>query len=120
LAESAKRPQDTEAVVEAAVGHLWRLGEDMAHAEPARRREVFRLMVSRIDLRFDQVQHGKRTECPLRSGEIHLRTGENGIFGSVNRGNWHSFEPLIGAYLDAVFGHDAEVVVATRVVRLSA
>ena len=59
----------------------------MATAEPARRREVFRQMVERIELRFDKIQRGKRTECPLRSGEIHLRTGQDGIFGCVNRGD---------------------------------
>jgi site-specific DNA recombinase len=87
-AASAKRPKEADASVEAVVGRLWRLGEEMAKAQPARRREVFRLLVSRIDLRFGRVRRGKRTECPFQSGEIHLRTGEGGIFGSVNRGDW--------------------------------
>ncbi len=87
LAKGHAKGDETEAQVEAAVGRLWRLGEDMAKAEPARRREVFRQLVSRIDLRFDKVQRGKRTECPLSSGEIHLRTTEETIFGSVNRGD---------------------------------
>ena len=78
---------DVEAEVEAVVGHLWRLGEDIAKAEPARRREVFRLFVDRIELRFDQVKQGKKTTCPLRSGEIYLRTGEGTIFCSVSRGD---------------------------------
>ena len=84
--KAAEEPTGTDQI-EALVGRLWRLGEEMEQAEPARRREVFRLMVSRIDLRFDKVQRGKRTECPLRSGEIHLRTDADGIFGSVNRGD---------------------------------
>jgi hypothetical protein len=42
---------------------------------------------SRIDLHFGKIQRGKRTECPFRSGEIHLRTDGGGIFGSVNRGD---------------------------------
>jgi site-specific DNA recombinase len=86
-AEAAGRPIDVEAEIEAAVGHLWRLGEEIAQAEPARRREVFRQLVAKIELRFDQVSRGKRTECPLRSGEIHLRTGEGSIFGCVSRGD---------------------------------
>ena len=86
-AESAAEPKDMEGQVEALVARLWALGEDMAKAEPARRREVFRLLVDRIELRFDRVPRGKRTECPLQSGEIHLRTGEGTIFGSVSRGD---------------------------------
>jgi hypothetical protein len=88
---------DKDAQVEAAVSRLWRLGEDRAKAEPARRREVFRQLVSRIDLRFDKIQRGKRTECPLKSGEIHLRTTEVGIFGSVNRGDRTRFELFVEA-----------------------
>jgi site-specific DNA recombinase len=88
LAKAAKPPNDAESQIERVVGRLWRLGEDIAKAEPARRREVFRLLVSRIELQFDKVQHGKRTECPLRSGEIYLRTEGDGIFGCVNRGDW--------------------------------
>ncbi len=82
----AKGPQDADAEIEAVVGRLWRLRKEIAEGEPARRREVFRQLVSRIDLRFDKVQKGKRTECPFRSGEIHLRTEEGSIFGSVSRG----------------------------------
>lgn len=85
--EAASKPGDMEGEVDAAVAHLWRLGEEMGRAEPARRREVFRLLVDRIELRFDRVSRGKRTECPLLSGEIHLRTSEGSIFGSVSRGD---------------------------------
>ena len=84
--KTAAKPQDVDDQIESAVGRLWRLGEEMAKADPARRREVFRLFVSRIDLRFDQVKRGKRTMCQLKSGEIHLRSEEGTIFGSVNRG----------------------------------
>jgi hypothetical protein len=87
LANSPERPQDLDTEVEAVVGRLWRLGEDMAKAAPARRREVFRLLISRIDLRFGRVRRGKRIECPLQSGEIQLRTEEGSVFGSVNRGD---------------------------------
>jgi site-specific DNA recombinase len=86
-AEAAGRPVDVAGEVDAVVGRLWRLGDELATAEPARRREVFRLFVDRIELRFDQVKQGKKTICPLRSGVIHLRTGEGTIFGSVSRGD---------------------------------
>lgn len=42
---------------------------------------------NRIELRFDQIQKGKRTECPLNSGEIHLKTVEDSSFDSVSRGD---------------------------------
>jgi hypothetical protein len=86
----------------------------------ARRQEVFRQLVSRIDLRFDKVQRGKRTECPLNSGEIHLRTTEDNIFGSVSRGDCPSFEPLIRAFLDAAAGTGEEMLKLQRISRLSA
>jgi hypothetical protein len=73
--------------VDAVVGRLWRFGEELAKAEPARRREVFRLFVNRIELRFDQVKQGKKSICPLRSDEIFLQTGEGTIFCSVSRGD---------------------------------
>jgi hypothetical protein len=119
-AEAAARPVDVGAEVDAIAERLWRLGEEMAKADPARRREVFRLLVDRIELRFDQIQKGKRTECPLNSGEIYLRTGEGSIFGSVSRGDWRSFEPLLARFLDSALVPNAETVVATRVLRLSA
>ena len=74
----------------------------------------------RSDLQLGMVAREKRTECPLQSGEIHFRTGEGGIFGSVNRGDWRSFEPLIAAYVDAAFSPTAETVVAAQLTRLSA
>jgi len=39
---------------------------------------------------------------------------------TFSRGDWRSFEPLIAAYVDAALSPNAEVVVATRVMRLSA
>jgi site-specific DNA recombinase len=85
--QSQSRTRDLEAEIEAAVAHLWRLGEEIGGAEPSRRRAVFRELVDRVELRFDRVARGKRTGCPLKSGEIYLRTGEGGIFGSVSRGD---------------------------------
>jgi DNA invertase Pin-like site-specific DNA recombinase len=86
--KTAGIPKDVNTEVDAAVDHLWRLGEELLTAEPGRRREVFRLFIDRIELQFDQVKTGKKTKCPLRSGVIHLRTGEGTIFGSVSRGDW--------------------------------
>jgi hypothetical protein len=85
--ESTANTGEGTAKVNAAIDRLWRLGEEIGTATPARRREVFRQLVDRIELRFDRIAKGKRTECPLKSGEIHLRTGEGSIFGSVSRGD---------------------------------
>jgi hypothetical protein len=87
-AELAERPKERACRSRGRGGPPVAFGEDedMAKAEPAHRREVFFQMVERIDLRCDKIQRVKRTECPLRSGEIHLRIGQDGIFGSVSRG----------------------------------
>jgi site-specific DNA recombinase len=87
-AQAVTKPMDAAGDVDAAVARFWRLGEELGKAEPARRREVIRLFVERIELRFDQVKQGKKVLCPLRSGEIHLRTGEGTMFFSVSRGDW--------------------------------
>lgn len=84
-AEASTKPINVAGEVDAVVARLWRLGEELGNASPARRREVFRLFIDRIELRFDHVQQGKKTKCPLQSGEIYLRTGEDSIFGSVKR-----------------------------------
>ncbi|HUE74537.1 MAG TPA: hypothetical protein VMP01_26960 [Pirellulaceae bacterium] len=60
VTEAAGKPMDVTGEVDAVVGRLWRLGEEMAGAEPARRREVFRLFVDQIELRFDHVKQGKK------------------------------------------------------------
>lgn len=85
-AESASKPQDVTAAVEAVASRLERLGREIEAADPARRREVFRQLVDRIDLRFDHVQRGKRLECPVLSGEVTM-SGDGSIFGSVSRGD---------------------------------
>jgi hypothetical protein len=36
------------------------------------------------------------------------------------RGDWHSFEPWIAGFVDAVLSPTPETIVATRVVRISA
>jgi hypothetical protein len=40
--------------------------------------------------------------------------------GLRSRGDWRSFEPLVVSYVDAVLLPSPEIVVATRVVKLSA
>ena len=64
VAEAAGKPVDVVGEVDAVVGRLWRLGEELSTSEPARRREVFRLFVDRIELHFDQVKTGKKTKYP--------------------------------------------------------
>jgi hypothetical protein len=112
-------PKLYDAEIDAVVGRLWRLRELAAKGEPAERREAFRLLVSRIDLRFDKVKKGKRTECPFRSGEIHLRT-EDGIFGSVSRDDRRSFERLIATIIDAGLSLNHDSGATVRILRLSA
>ena len=86
-AETAAKPKDITAAVDAVASRLERLGSEIESATPARRREVFRQLVDRIELCFDHVQRGKRLECPVASGEITLRADEGSIFGSVSRGD---------------------------------
>jgi hypothetical protein len=43
-----------------------------------------------------------------------------GLVTKDSRGNWRSFEPLLGSYVDSAFGPEAEVVLAERLVRLTA
>ena len=67
MAEAAAKPTVVNEKEEALVGHQWGLGEGIANAEPSRRREVYRLLVDRIERRFDRVPRGKRRECPFKS-----------------------------------------------------
>jgi hypothetical protein len=110
---------DLDAEADAAVDRLWRLDQELQHADPARLRELLARMVQRIELRFEHVQRGKRLECPAAGGSVILHPAED-IFCCVNRGDWRSFEPLVAAYLDAVLSPGPETIVATRVLRLSA
>jgi hypothetical protein len=85
------REANIDREVEAVTARLWRLGEELEQAKPERRRELFNLLVDRIDLRFDKVRRGQRVECPLICGEIYLNCNTCGVFGSVNRENKTSF-----------------------------
>lgn len=82
--QAAAVPQDVTAAVDAIVARLGRLAADIDTAAPARRREVFRELVERIELRFDHVQRGQRLKCPLAAGEIILRADAGGIFGCAH------------------------------------
>ena len=57
--------------------------DELDKAEPVRVRELFQRFVSRIELRFDHVQRGKRMECPLSKGTIFWNTE---MFSCVSRG----------------------------------
>ena len=85
--ELASDPTDAADEVETLMRRLSCLGTDLVEAEPARKREVFREMVDRIELRFTKKPRGKRIECPLESGLIFLRIGEGSVLGSVSRGD---------------------------------
>ena len=82
--EAARKPKNVEAELEKIVDRIWRLGEELKKARPAKLRELFRQMVERFELRFDHVQRGKRLECPLAFGKIHLKTVSS-IFCGVSR-----------------------------------
>lgn len=69
-AKAASKSRDVDAQVQDLVSRIEHLGQELAAADPARRHEVFRLFVSRIDLSFGRVERGKRTECPFKSGQI--------------------------------------------------
>ncbi len=84
--EAASGPTTVMDETELVVARLGRIKSDMENAEPARRREAYRELIDKIELRFEKTPRGKRTECPLQSGVIHLRTGEGGLFGCVSRG----------------------------------
>ena len=43
-----------------------------------------------------------------------------GLVSENSRDDWHSFEPLIAAFVDAVLSPTPETVVATQVVKLTA
>ena len=77
--------QDIDAIAKAAAAKLWTLADELDKATPARARDLFQRFVSRVELRFDHVQRGKRLECPFASGEIHLNPD---MFPIVSRGDW--------------------------------
>jgi hypothetical protein len=87
--ETANGPATATDEAETTIARPGRLGNDLLNGEPARRREVYRELIDKNELRCEKKPLGKRTECPLLSGLIFLRTGEGGIFGSVSRGGRH-------------------------------
>jgi hypothetical protein len=85
--ESKSKPRDVEGLVVAAASKVWQLADDLHRATPKRCREVFGQLVDRIDLTFGSNRRGKRVECPVISGVIHLLPEVAGIFGSASRGD---------------------------------
>jgi DNA invertase Pin-like site-specific DNA recombinase len=59
--------------VDKAIERLATLGEALATAKPEKVREVLRLLVSRIDLHYDEGPHKKRTRYVFRKGVVRLR-----------------------------------------------
>lgn len=84
--ETANGPTIATDEAETTIARLGRLKQDFLNGEPACLREFYRELIERIELRFEKKPRGKRTEYPLQSGLIFLRTGEGGSFGSVSRG----------------------------------
>ena len=56
----------------------------------------------------------------VREWRKPIDTLAKGLSIKSSRGDWHSFEPLLARFLDAALVPNAETVVATRVLRLSA
>ena len=84
-AEVATAPVDVDGEAKAVAAKLWTLADELDKAEPARVRELFQRFVSKVELRFDHIQRGKRMECPFASGEITLNPA---MFPIVSRGDW--------------------------------
>lgn len=92
--ELAAAPVAVDVEAKRVAAKLWTLADELDKADPARVRELFKQFVSRIDLRFDHVQRGKRMECPFSKGEITLNQA---MFPIVSRG-----EPIL-AQLETEF-----------------
>jgi hypothetical protein len=73
LGQLAGSQRGLEDLLKAAEAEMGRLQEALLSAEPHQRREVFREMVSKIELRFDHYEQGKQTRARFREGVIHLR-----------------------------------------------
>ena len=84
---SGSEPTDVEGAADAAVDRLWNLAEELRQAKPVRLRELLHRMVARIDLHFDRINKGTRTECPFSSGSIELRPDPI-LCSLVSRGDW--------------------------------
>jgi hypothetical protein len=49
---------------------------DRFNTPAVQQRDAYRELIDKIELRFEKTPRGKRTECPLQSGFLYLRTGE--------------------------------------------
>jgi len=85
-AEAAECPRHLDEQADAVADRLWSIGHELENAQPARMRHLLGEMVDRVDLYFDRVQRGKRTECPISKGVATLRHIP-GMLGCDNRGD---------------------------------
>ncbi len=76
---------ERDAEVEAIVGRVWTLADDLQKADPARVRELFNRLLASIELWFDTVPRGKGAVHPLANGIVHVRPDR--IFKVVSRGD---------------------------------
>lgn len=85
--EQAMTPVDLERDVERIMASLEALEKDLADAKPARLKELLGQVLDRIELHFDRVQKGKRTQCRFSWGKVHLRGSHESQIGATG------FEP---------------------------
>jgi hypothetical protein len=72
LDRAAGQQGNAAADADRATDRLWALSEELQDSiPPARMRELLRNLSGRIDLYFDRMQHGRRTECPVSRGTMH-------------------------------------------------
>jgi hypothetical protein len=67
---------DLDAAVKAAEAVLWRLRESLHRGRPAEVREVFRSLVSKVELHFEADPKEKLTRTRLAGGVIYLHHGD--------------------------------------------
>ena len=99
LDRAAGQQGNAAADTDRAADRLWALSEELQDSiPPARMRELLRNLVGRIDLYFDRVQHGQRTECPVSRGAMHC-VPVNELYRLECRGDAIFTEPKIAISL---------------------
>jgi site-specific DNA recombinase len=71
--EPAPEPEDTEALVKAAMAQALRFKEALAEGEPAAVRAVLAELVDRVELFFDHHKGGRGVGCTFAKGMLYLR-----------------------------------------------
>ncbi len=85
--EPSRRKSDIDAEADAVLAELNQLSTGLNEKDdPGTIRDVLQRMVTRIDLTFDHIPRGKRIECPMSKGTIHLRQDLN-IYTLKSRGD---------------------------------